>query len=147
MQHILVLSFGFPQNLDLSLQLQIHSTWATAKPLRDHLFGALRETRITNTNGFRIGVVNSTWHLITNDKTVNWQTLYVLKPHFFTMSNFSTATPLVASSAVMEELLLPWCMLDPDTQNILIVSFKLHIHCTTVYTFTLFTHNLQILLV
>lgn len=37
----------------------------------------------------------------------------MLRPHFFIMSNFSTATPLVASSAIADELVLLWCMVDP----------------------------------
>lgn len=34
--------------------------------------------------------------------------------HFFMFSSFSTATPRVVSSAVMEELLVLRCMLGPD---------------------------------
>lgn len=39
-------------------------------------------------------------------------------PHFFIFSIFSTATPRVVSSAVIDELLLLWCMLEPDTQSV-----------------------------
>lgn len=35
--------------------------------------------------------------------------------HFFMFSSFSTATPRVVSSAVIDELLLLWCMLAPGT--------------------------------
>lgn len=38
-------------------------------------------------------------------------------PHFFIFSIFSTATPRVVSSAVIDELLLLWCMLEPDTRD------------------------------
>lgn len=38
-------------------------------------------------------------------------------PHFFIFSIFSTATPRVVSSAVIDELLLLWCMLEPDARD------------------------------
>jgi len=40
-QHVLVLAFGVPQDLDLGLQLQVHGPRAPAEALRDHLLGTL----------------------------------------------------------------------------------------------------------
>lgn len=33
------------------------------------------------------------------------------------VSSFSTATPRVVSSAVIDELLLLWCMLEPEAED------------------------------
>lgn len=38
-------------------------------------------------------------------------------PHFFIFSSFSTATPRFLSSAVIDELLLLWCMLEPESRD------------------------------
>ena len=40
-QDLLVLHLGLPEHLDLRLQLQVHGPGAPAKPLRQHLLGAL----------------------------------------------------------------------------------------------------------
>lgn len=44
-QHIFIFPFGVPQNLYLSLQLQVHSPRAATKTLWDHLLCTLKQKK------------------------------------------------------------------------------------------------------
>lgn len=101
-QDTLVLPLGVAQQLDLCLQLQVHGARATPKTLRQQLLRALGWGGMEWRDQGRARALDA---LLLDALTPPEQrlTLYVLMLHFLTMSNFSTAMPLVASSPVTAE--------------------------------------------